>query len=172
MDISTFMANFRGGARPNRYRVIINYPGFAGAPPTPSYLICKAASLPAFTVGTIEVPYMGRQAKFDGDRTLESWSVTMINDTLFDHRNAMERWSNGLNGITSNIAASQNFSDRVSTITVDQLANDGAVLKRYKLLYAFPTNVGAIELAFDQNDQVEEFPVEFQYSDMIADTTS
>ena len=37
-------------------------------------------------------------------------------------------------------------------------------MRQYKLWYAFPTSVSAIDLAYDSNDQIEEFSVEFQYS--------
>jgi hypothetical protein len=37
-------------------------------------------------------------------------------------------------------------------------------LRSYKLWYAFPTSVSAVDLAYDINDQIEEFSVEFQYS--------
>jgi hypothetical protein len=41
---------------------------------------------------------------------------------------------------------------------------EGKVLRTYKLWYAFPTSSSAIDLAYDSNDQIEEFSVEFQYS--------
>ena len=40
----------------------------------------------------------------------------------------------------------------------------GQVLREYTLKHAFPTNVSQIDLAYDSNDQVEEFTVEWQYS--------
>ena len=40
----------------------------------------------------------------------------------------------------------------------------GSVLREYELFYGFPTNVSQIDLAYDSNDQIEEFTVEFQYS--------
>ena len=38
------------------------------------------------------------------------------------------------------------------------------VLREYTLNYAFPTSISQIDLAYDSNDQIEEFTVEFQYS--------
>ena len=43
-----------------------------------------------------------------------------------------------------------------------------AVLRVYKLIGAWPTSVGAINLAYDSNDQIEEFDVEFQYQYLDA----
>ena len=42
--------------------------------------------------------------------------------------------------------------------------DNGEVVRSYKLWFAFPTSASAIDLAYDSNDQIEEFSVEFQYS--------
>ena len=56
----------------------------------------------------------------------------------------------------------------MATVGVKQLEKHGAeggqVLREYVLRHAFPTNVSQIDLAYDSNDQIEEFTVEFQYS--------
>ncbi len=66
------------------------------------------------------------------------------------------------------------------SVVVRQLEKDensnGSELRSYKLWYAFPTSSSAIDLAYDSNDQIEEFSVEFQYSYWTvgddSDTTS
>ena len=45
----------------------------------------------------------------------------------------------------------------------------GADLRKYHLWYAFPTSDSQIDLAYDSNDQIEEFSVEFQYSYWTVD---
>ena len=47
-------------------------------------------------------------------------------------------------------------------------ADPNKVLREYKLIGAWPTSVGAINLAYDSNDQIEEFDVEFQYQYLDA----
>ena len=53
-------------------------------------------------------------------------------------------------------------------LKVKQLEKDdttgGSILRSYTLFYCFPTNVSQIDLAYDSNDQIEEFTVEWQYS--------
>ena len=44
----------------------------------------------------------------------------------------------------------------------------GSVIRTYQLHHCFPTNVSAIDLAYDSNDQIEEFTVEWQYSFFTA----
>jgi len=55
-------------------------------------VLCKAAQLPASTVASIDVPFRGRIFKVAGDRTFETWTVTVINDNDFVIRSAMEKW--------------------------------------------------------------------------------
>ena len=91
-----------GGARPNLFEVDIQLPqglGIAGneqnVQSTMRFMI-KASQLPASTVGDIPVAFRGRVLHVAGDRTFEPWTVTVINDTDFQIRSAMERWSNCL----------------------------------------------------------------------------
>ena len=45
--------------------------------------LCKAANLPASNVASIDVPFRGRIFKVAGDRTVDTWTVTVINDENF-----------------------------------------------------------------------------------------
>jgi hypothetical protein len=60
----------------------------------------------------------------------------------------------------------------MADLSVKQLEKDaseeGAILRSYTLKYCFPTNVSQIDIAYDSNDQIEEFTVEWQYSYFTA----
>ena len=45
------------------------------------------------TIANIDVPFRGRIFKVAGDRTIENWSITVINDEDFLFRNAFEEWT-------------------------------------------------------------------------------
>ena len=76
--INEFVSAFTGGgARPNRFEVTLGGSGMGGQ----AKFYCKAASLPASTIGKCEVPYMSRVVVFQGDRTFADWTVTVYNDT-------------------------------------------------------------------------------------------
>jgi len=174
MKISEFKKNLRGGgARTNLYRVEIDYPVFAGgeAETRRGTFLIKAASLPSSVIGVIEVGYRGRKFKLAGDRTFEEWSVTVLNDTVFDIRDALERWSNGINQNESNIGL-ENPEDYMSTAMVHQLNRNGDVVKSYLFQDVWPSNVGMIQLNQDDSDTVEEFEVTLQYSQWTSNTTS
>jgi hypothetical protein len=160
--ISQFVSNFDGGARANLYEITI--PSSPVAVSTVPFF-AKGAQLPASTLGEIGVPYLGRVTKIPGDRTYEDWTVTILNTESMDLRKAFEEWNAKIN------LHEQNRSDGAQRqywfapeILVKQLKRDGAVTRTYKLKHAFPKEVGAVDLAFDNNDTVSEFTVTFAYT--------
>ena len=52
--------------------------------------MCKAANLPASNIANIDVPFRGRIFKVAGDRTIDTWTITIINDEGFALRNALK----------------------------------------------------------------------------------
>ena len=61
----------------------------------------------------------------------------------------------------------------MANLFVTQLEKDdqagGSAIRTYQLHHCFPTNVSQIDLAYDSNDQVSEFTVEFQLSYWTAE---
>jgi hypothetical protein len=135
-----------------------------------SFMI-KAAQLPASVVGTVLVPFRGRQLKIAGDRTFDPWTITVINDTDFKVRNAFERWMNGINQHRNNTGLT-NPIDYQADMQVAQLDKAGNEVKVYNFRSTFPTAVSAIELSYDSVDVIEEFQVELQVQYWESDTTS
>ena len=135
--------------------------------------MCKSAALPASNVGVIEVPFRGRTVKIAGDRTFDNWTATFINDKDMKVRSRFEEWLNLLNTHQANTTAENDPTEYTASVVVKQLEKDasagGDILRSYKLWYAFPTSASAIDLAYDSNDQIEEFTVEFQYSYWTVD---
>lgn len=165
--VSQFLANLKGGgARPNRFEVVIEFPSFAAGASTiqKTAFLVNSSQLPGSTVGVIEHPFRGRQAKLGGDRIFEDWECTFVNDTDFDIRNALERWSNAVNSYrTNNSSLPENYMSTVSAYQLDQ--NDNRV-KAYNMLFAWPSVIAPIDVAQDSNDVLELFSVTFVYSDI------
>ena len=168
-NVSGFLSKVSQGVRPNMFEVSIQFPDEAGADDTEivTYM-CKSAALPSSNVGVIEVPFRGRTVKIAGDRTFDNWSATFINDKDFKTRSYFEKWLEQINSHQANTAGIIDPTQYGRTVTVKQLEKDdstgGEVVRSYKLWYAFPTSTSAIDLAYDSNDQIEEFSIEFQYS--------
>ena len=163
-----------GGARPNLFEVTIpKLPnGITWDGDTFRYM-CKAASMPASTIANIDVPFRGRIFKVAGDRTVDVWSITVINDEDFKLRNAFEEWMDLIAKLDNNLGATSPDAYMVDA-EVFQLGrgstkasttsdgSDNTVLKQYKFQSIFPTSLSAIDLSYDTGDTIEEFTVEFQ----------
>ena len=152
-----------GGARANLFEVVLTFPD-AAAPDQvvldKSRFLVKGANLPASNVQQIEVPFRGRILKVAGDRTFDSWTVTVLNDTDFAIRSAFEKWMNVINRMSDNTGLT-NPAEYQSDAFVYQLDRDGSALRSYRFYDIFPTQVGPIELSYDSQG-IQEFTVELQ----------
>tara|TARA_E500000318_G_scaffold66992_1_gene61761 strand:+ start:3963 stop:4496 length:534 start_codon:yes stop_codon:yes gene_type:complete len=169
--IDDFKANLiGGGARPNQFRVTITPPsGIAiGLDVRRTSFLVKASNLPSQTIGEIAVPFRGRSIYMAGDREFaDPWSVTFINDTDFMIRNAMERWSNGINDLAEGTGVVAP-ADYQTDLFVEQLDRDDTVLKSYIFRNAWPLTVAQIDLATETTNTIEEFEVTWRYQHFEA----
>ena len=153
-----------GGTRANLFEVVLSFPATA---PTDSNVLdkirflVKAAALPASTIGPVNVPFRGRILKIAGDRTFESWTVTVINDTDFAIRSALEKWINSINRVSDATGATDPALYQADAF-VYQLDRDGSTLRAYHVYDIFTTNLGSIALSYETTDAIEEFTCEFQ----------
>jgi hypothetical protein len=172
--INDFKSRFTGGgARPNLFKVIMNYPAGVSADVAATSFMIKGASIPAGIIAETLVPYMGRQLKVAGDRTFEPMSLTVINDTDMAVRKAFETWMNIINAHESNTGAT-NPAEYQTDFQIQQLGRggDGDILKEYSFVGSFPTNLSAIDLNWETNDSIEEFTVELGYQYWTSETTT
>jgi len=178
---------FGGGARPNLFSVELTLPtganqSLTGIVTTPANFserlsfLCKAAALPASNISPIEVPFRGRTLKVAGDRTFDTWTITVINDSDFYLRTIFEQWMGSI-GQHQTHGGFQNPAAYQSNATVKHLGRqpqgvgpasglgtvtDETVIATYSFEGIFPTNVAQIDLSYDTTDTIEEFTVEFQ----------
>tara|TARA_B100001113_G_scaffold340954_1_gene325636 strand:+ start:84 stop:662 length:579 start_codon:yes stop_codon:yes gene_type:complete len=162
-----------GGARANLFEIEIAFPEELAidlnlVTDKVPFLV-KAAEIPASNLGNIPVPYRGRVLPVAGDRTFDPWTVTVINDTDFLIRDAMEKWSNSINDLQT---AQGSIDPEVYQRTADvkQLSREGTnpgdtekLLRQYKFEGIYPNTVSSIPLDFGATDQIEEFQVTFNY---------
>ena len=188
-NISQFKSAMRGGgARPNLFEVAIpEFPSFVGGgvygnvDKATLRFMCKAANLPAANIAPIDVPFRGRILKLAGDRTFDPWTITVINDEDFRLRTAFEAWGNGISKLDNNTGATSPqvymkdaFVYQLGRgATLSSVGPTGGVsgkgpteaanvLRAYKFIDIFPTNISEIALSYETGDSIEEFTVEFQ----------
>ena len=184
-SISEFKSKLAGGgSRPNLFEVQVTFPtainlaiqgdGTGQFDSDNFRFLCKAAALPASTVGSIDVPFRGRILKVAGDRTFEPWTVTIINDESFNHRKAFEAWMQNVaqygdhSGLTTptdymgNAVVYQLGRSNSGRQSTDAPSGESVILAQYRFQDIFPTSVSSIDLSYESSDAIEEFTVEFQ----------
>ena len=163
-----------GGARSNQFRVTITPPsGIAtGLDVRRASFLCKASSLPAFSIPEIAIPFRGRQIYVAGDRIFDdAWTTTFLNDTDFALRTSLELWSNGINDLAEGTGVTA-AADYQTDLTVQQLDRDDTVLKTYIFRSAWPTDITSIALDAGTADAIEQFDCTWRYQHFEASSVN
>jgi hypothetical protein len=168
-----------GGVRPNFFEVELKFPTLGiddNDVSDRTRFLVKGANLPASIIAPISVPFRGRELKIAGERSFDSWTITVINDSNFVLRDAFEKWANIINKVSDNagevdptVYQQEAYVHQLGRAPITNQAGvpatSGAtvpILRSYHFHGVFPTNVSSIELSYDQNNVIEEFSVEFQ----------
>ena len=176
-NISQFKSKLiGGGARPNLFEVeLTTLPPnvVSGWDAEVFTFMCKAAALPAQNIANIDIPFRGRIFKVAGDRTIDTWTITVINDEDFRFRNAFESWTQQIADLDTNLGTTAP-SAYMTNAKVYQLGRgsekssqtgsgtENVVLKEYEFIDIWPSTVAPIDLSYDTGDTIEEYTVEFQ----------
>jgi hypothetical protein len=163
--ISDFKNNFRGGVRPNLYKVVVNAPIIGQLD---LQFLGKATQIPSSNISNIDVAYRGRLLKVPGDRNFEDWTVTVLSDPDWKARTSMESWMNAIQNHSQN-RSSVSATNVYGNATVSQLNRDGGVLRTYRLQDIYPTTLTAIELSMEADGAPEEFAVTFAVNNYTVD---
>ena len=127
----------------------------------------KSASLPASTVGVIEVPYHGRKAYMPGDRTFSDWQMTVIyadegSNSLY---NKFLSWMNEIQTPAGvGVAREQAKMVKVDVLSPNSEIGDNNIIDTYTLYGAFPIEIGSMDLSQETSDAFMEFTVSLSYS--------
>jgi len=158
-DINRFKGAFAlEGARPTLFEATI-----FGLPSANREFTfhCKAAQLPGKTLGMIELPYFGRKIKVHGDLTFAEWTVTVLNEENFSVRNSFELWMSTINQHNANTKIDSGYKTPLASVT--QFGKDGNPVKEYTFQGMWCSDIAGIDVAWDSNDQIEEFTATLQY---------
>lgn len=157
------------GARGNKYRVMLAAP----VGPTDDFLIdtvCKGGSIPAKTIGQIEIWTQGRKLVVAGDATYENaWNLTFWNTQDMALRQGFDQWLTFIDDMEGHSrGATDHVSYMTETANVSQLnTSSNEVTATYEFRNLWPTGISAIDLADDQQDTITEFSVDFAFSHFV-----
>jgi hypothetical protein len=177
-----------GGARSNLFEVSIPaFPSIVSDWDDETFqFMCKGAPIPAAVISSVDIAFRGRMLKVPGDRTYDPWSITIINDENFRIRTAFERWSNAINrldtgtGVTNPEAymaavayvkqLGRGADTGIESSTVSNATNGNTInpIRTYVIHNIWPSNVSAIDLNYDSENQIQNFVVDFQMTHWTA----
>jgi hypothetical protein len=166
--VEDFRSQINNMAAPNRFQVEMQFPAFItglGNLPDICKFMCKAASVPAETIGQIEIPYHGMTLKVSGDREYPDWDVTVYNTEVWDVRTAFENWLKYIHDPESGVKTSHPAYQTdliVKQLGINTLDADSPIAT-YQFMHAWPKNIGEIALDFENTNQIETFVVTFAY---------
>ena len=172
IDIQGFKAQLAdGGARPNQFKITLNFPYGGGGGDT--QLLVSGAAMPASTVNPVITQYRGREVKFAGERIFDPWTITVINDSKMSLRGAFEKWMDEINNKDDN-GGDLAWTNYQREVIIEHLNREGDTLPNGKIVLeeAFPINMSEIALQYAQNDIIEEYTVTFQYQQYRVDNQS
>ena len=163
-NISSFITGFAGGLRPNRFSITI------GGVSVPFHI--RAASMPAASTNSINIPYRGRVFKMPGWRSYATWNITVLDDNKIVIGGAtpwtyFHNWANSIFNHATNIGAGGNFTVQMKPILVNQLDINGNVIRTLTLQNAWPSDVGEVRLSMDDNESYNTFNVAIEYSGYV-----
>lgn len=168
--IHNFASALRESARPNQFSVEISFPSFVARAVDhvrdSTYLV-KSATIPEVTVEDITLMYRGRQYHEAGEKTFQPWTCTIYNSANFAIRSALENWANGIQH-SENIGGLTDPTQYKGSVFIKHLNRNGDVLREYKLVGAYPTTIGQIQLDYESGNQVETFDVTFTYDYFVS----
>ena len=173
-NVSDFISKLKGGgARNNQFKVTMPFPGYAavGGETESMAFLCQATNLPQSELGELTVNFRGSPIYMAGDRTFQTWTTTIINDTDFLIRNAIERWSNGINNHSDNEGLVNPVDYQVDAF-VDHLDRNGNTIKSYTFRGMFPTIIGQVDLSYEQATTLETFECTWRYQYWESNTTT
>lgn len=132
-------------------------------------MMTKASTLPGRTITPVEVPYFGQLYKVPGDVVYTDWTTTVINDEDFACRNYIEVWMNEISSHIGNVRTRPPLNLQ-KDLEVTQYGKAGDIVKNYRIVHAWPTELAEIDLGWENANQIEEFIVTWSYTFWEAST--
>lgn len=153
-----------GFAKPSLYKVET---GGENSNISVDQFLIKSASLPAATIGTIEVPYRGRKVRIPGSRTFEPWSITVTYAVRSDNdlRRNFQDWIDKIQSPLANDDDASAWGENWTISLLDPADNTKAIAgSTFTLIGCYPSEIGTVSLDTETTDTLAEFTATIYYS--------
>lgn len=164
LNIDAFKSNFETGARAYLFYFEPNFPTFPGAVTFPNArFLVKTANLPSSTIEENITNWQGFDYKTAGKRTYNNLSVTFNVDVNAYIRKQFLAWQDWiLNPKTNKHAMPSEYFKEQSLYLLNPKTFITSLV--YNLQFAWPSNVGDLQLDMSQTSDFATMDVEFSYT--------
>ncbi len=158
------------GGRVNKYKVKFSVPSAVRVESDLQKVdvLCKATQFPGVTISPIEVFSQGRKLVIPGDTAYENtWTLTFYNTEDHALRRDMLSWMKAADDFQRN-EHSGNPTALMGELGVSQLDSAGNVTATYTFHNVWVTGVDAVEVSDDTDGGIQEFAVNFAFTDWVV----
>jgi len=172
--LSSFSANIKGLARPNRF--VFSYQGEDW-----STYQCTKVSIPKLDIKGPEIKWRGTSFTLPGDPKKEPLTVSFLNDSKWTARSYFETKMNSIRehgSLTNDTSGYTNVGTPINDVIfknanaiIEQIDNKNKVIARYTFSHCIPLEMSEITLDSSAASTFETFDVVFHYGNYAQTIT-
>jgi len=131
--------------------------------------LCKVASLPSKTIGSVEVHSQGHKMTLAGEAQFEgTYSMTFWNTPNLNIRSVIIDWMDIIDSVQTGERSVTQNDDYMSFLEIKPLdTSSNEVIEVYTFKNAFPTELAEVALDTSSVDEITEQEVTFAYSHWV-----
>lgn len=168
-SIDSLKSKFRDYAKPNLFKIKINPPSvISGEWNDEEGILAKAASLPGVDIDNYVLERAGKTINVPSGKIENTpYSITFLNDVDNSLRVMFHRWQQAVifNWEKSTIGLTKDIMD--ASVMVTQYDGQHKATYSVKLVNAWPKSISEIQLTQESENQIEEFSVDFVYTELV-----
>ena len=161
-------AHFKDFARSNLYTVEFNLPNLNSFSNDDKKvkveMSAKTVNIPAFDIGKQEIKRMGQRFYLPASQVFGDIQMTLFCDSEYTQRYFLHDWIKTLIYNTELNNYQKISIARQATMKIIQLDNKFNPIFTTLYRYIWPTSISEIQLSYESDAQVVEFPVTFSFS--------
>lgn len=160
-----------GFAKPNRFQVVFFPPSnittdIASTLSSGRLLLgCRRAQWPSLSLATSDQRTKGPTYQIPFDQTFEELQLEFLSDRFHFNHAIFKDWIQLIyDPVTKRLDYYENYT---TDLEIFQLDEAGIPVNRVKMENAYPKTLSQMDLAHDNNDEIQTFSVDFVYDNII-----
>lgn len=170
--VDNLKSKFNDFARANLYKVSFElnqqikskYNFMSGENQEKTEMLAKSIDIPAFDIGRHELKRMGQRIFLPASQQYGDMQAIFVCDDDYTQRKFLQSWLKHLTYDTDNnmYASVRTIAD--CSMCIYQFDNKYNMIFGARFGGVWPSSIGNVQLSYDSDSQISEFPVTFSYS--------